>query len=118
MGAVQDAIAEPNFSQNQLEARLPPPSFKKYLLGHLPRASGVDTGVSALLSGGLCCTDGDTSPSEAEGAGTTIYDGGGEKIIVLGLGDADGSLPVIFSGIGADAGGGNVTGGCNKGPKW
>lgn len=67
MGAVQDAIEEKSISQNQLEARLSPASFKNKILGHLPGASCVETGVGALFSGGLCCTDGGTCPCKVDG---------------------------------------------------
>lgn len=94
----------------------------------------METGVlkvGALLRGGLGCTWTDGG-CKVEGEGTTLY-GGGDNIIAPGLGDTDGSLPVIFSVTGASAGGGNitgvggdnitgvgggnVTGGCNEGPE-
>ena len=80
----------------------------------LPGAIGVDTGGLiagvVLLWDGLGCMDGGTFPSAVDGAWASLYGAGGDDamVLVLGLGDIDGSNPFIFWGVGADVRGGNV----------
>jgi len=63
--------------------------------------------------------DGETFPSAVDGPGAAL-NGGDDEVMVLapGLGDMDGLDSFVFSGVGADLGGGNVTGEDKNGPGW
>lgn len=80
----------------------------------------MDTGgltSGAFLCGGLGCMDGGTFFSAVDGVGgTALYSGDNVSVLGLGLGDMDGSISLVFWGVGADVGGGNVTGGFRKDP--
>lgn len=60
--------------------------------------------------------DGGRFLSAVDGAGTELFGDDIDLVLGLGLGDMDDSIPLIFSGGGADIEGGNATGGCNKVP--
>jgi len=60
--------------------------------------------------------DGETFPSAVDGPGAPLYDD--VMVLAAGLGDMDGSDSLVFSGVGADLGGGNVTGWEKNGPGW
>ena len=92
--------------------KLPHPKTRKKQHRHVPGAVGVEKGgltVGASLWGGLVLTGGGLFPWTADGKGTSAY--GGDNAMVLGLGDLDGSMSLIFWGDGAVVEGGNVFGG-------
>ena len=114
-GAAQKATED----RNQYESS--PNKRNFWLFSHVPGAVGVDIGgltVGVFIWGGIGCMDGGRFLSAVDGAGTELFGDDIDLVLGLGLGDMDDSIPLIFSGGGADIEGGNATGGCNKVPGW